>query len=79
MSTAKKTHRCPVDGCPGKRSSTELLCRSHWFKLPKAVRDRIWDLYQTEQGSERHRAAVFDAIASFKPVKPAQLDLGRVR
>jgi hypothetical protein len=24
-------------------------CREHWFKLPKALRDRIWDAYEHGQ------------------------------
>lgn len=24
-------------------------CKPHWFALPKALRDRIWDTYQVGQ------------------------------
>jgi hypothetical protein len=24
-------------------------CREHWFKLPKALRDRVWEAYEPGQ------------------------------
>lgn len=54
--------KCPVIGCTNQRSHDQLLCRGHWFSVPKELRDRIWNLYRSAQGSEAHRAAVFEAI-----------------
>lgn len=54
--------RCPGNGC-GKAIGAEMVaCKSCWFKVPKPLRDRIWALYRREQGSDEHRAAVFEAV-----------------
>lgn len=33
---------CPIDGCTNGRQSNQLMCKSHWFKVPKALRDDVW-------------------------------------
>jgi len=43
----------------------QLLCARHWFQVPKALRDRIWQLARTQKGSDEHRAACFEAILGF--------------
>lgn len=35
-------NRCPIDGCTKGRGSGKLMCKSHWFKVPKDLRDRVW-------------------------------------
>ena len=35
-------NRCPIDGCPRERKSKQLMCRSHWYKVPKELRDKVW-------------------------------------
>lgn len=56
-------NECPV--CKKSIPAERIFCARHWFKVPKPLRDRIWDLYRSESGSERHRAAVFEAVAGF--------------
>lgn len=39
------THACPgckVDGV----KQTEFACRRCWFRLPKPLRDALWDAYR---------------------------------
>lgn len=37
-------------------------CRPHWFRLPKVLRDRIWDAYEIgQERSMRPSAAYLDA------------------
>ena len=56
--------KCPVTGCTRHlQASFHLCCTHHWFRIPKAVRDRIWELYQREEGSEAHRSACLEALA----------------
>lgn len=59
--------KCRVNGCTAEHRSDMLCCKRHWFKLPKAVRDRIWDLYRNGPEDE-HRAACFAALASLEPI-----------
>lgn len=33
---------CPVDGCPDRHRPGQLLCRRHWYKVPKELRDDVW-------------------------------------
>lgn len=54
---------CPTPGCANKRTGEQVCCRRCWFLLPKAMRDQIWRLYESEKGSMRHRRAVLGAIA----------------
>lgn len=54
--------KCRVDGCRANHGDDQVCCRGHWFALPKAVRDEIWNLYRERPGSDEHREAVFNAI-----------------
>lgn len=56
--------RCPIGGCAVLIRHPHLMCRNHWYKVPKHIRDQIWSLFQNEAGSDRHRRACFDAIES---------------
>ncbi len=33
---------CPVAGCEDRRRPYQMMCRRHWFRVPKDVRDRVW-------------------------------------
>lgn len=44
-------HFCHAEGCEVKVPPRMLMCLSHWYMLPKAMRDRLWELY--EPGQER--------------------------
>jgi hypothetical protein len=57
-------HNCPATGCTLNVSAGKLLCRSHWFTVPKALRDAVWDAWRggIGAGSPSHRAACADAI-----------------
>lgn len=35
---------CPVPDCADTRRRNQIMCRTHWFRVPKALRDRIWAL-----------------------------------
>lgn len=61
MTTAIRK-RCPIGGCTGRIHSPSFLCPHHWYQVPAADRQRIWELYRTQRGSAAHRAAVLQAI-----------------
>lgn len=58
-----RVYSCPVPSCPNKRSSSEVMCRAHWFAVPGPLRRRVWQLFRWKQGSPEHREAVKEAIA----------------
>ena len=42
-------HKCHWPGCDIECESRHWGCVSHWFKLPKTLRNRIWDTYRRGQ------------------------------
>lgn len=54
-----RQRRCPVEGCPNYHGTDQVLCRGHWFKSPKALRDAVWESYRA-----RDRERSFGAIRS---------------
>jgi hypothetical protein len=38
-------HTCHWPGCERQVPPAMWGCKPHWFKLPKALRDRVWDAY----------------------------------
>lgn len=35
-------NRCPIEGCPKSRGDGKLMCKRHWYLVPKELRDRVW-------------------------------------
>lgn len=56
--TAKQTrdHACHWPGCKRQVRPAMWGCREHWYKLPKHLRDRIWQTYAP--GQEEGKADV---------------------
>jgi len=44
-----REHRCHWPGCPLSVKPAMWGCKAHWFKLPKALRDKIWAAYEPGQ------------------------------
>lgn len=40
------TRTCPVEGCTRTHARTKLMCRVHWYMVPKQLRDELWDAYR---------------------------------
>lgn len=40
---------CPNPKCRRKIPRSLLACKSCWFSLPKALRDKVWRHYQPKQ------------------------------
>lgn len=51
-----KKHRCPVEGCHHYHGPDQVLCRGHWFKSPKPLRDEVWDAYHARDSSRSFSA-----------------------
>src|ERR1035437_5921269 len=58
--------RCPIPGCGRPIDPSRLMCRSHWYLVPKDVRDLVWATWRSGQGafSHGHQGAVLMAIAA---------------
>ena len=41
----RHNHRCHWPGCDLNVAPRFWGCKKHWYKLPKRIRDRIWDTY----------------------------------
>jgi hypothetical protein len=51
---------CPIPACVAERKPNQMMCRRHWFMVPKPVRDRIWATVRTDLGAylEAHDEAI---------------------
>lgn len=61
------SHRCAAPACKLQVPQAKLMCKSHWFALPKEIRDRIWAHYKPGQtlmtASPEYLQALRDALA----------------
>lgn len=42
-------HTCHATGCTNEVPPVMFMCRDHWYKLPKGLRDEIWRTYRPGQ------------------------------
>lgn len=42
-------HHCHAAGCPIRVPQTMLMCKRHWFMVPRAIQSRIWATYRDGQ------------------------------
>jgi hypothetical protein len=58
--------RCPVPGCDTQIDASRLMCRDHWYLVPKEIRDLVWATWRsgTANLSREHQDAVLWALAS---------------
>lgn len=52
-------HTCHWPDCPREVPPAMWGCRQHWFALPKALRDRIWDTYRPGQEITKTPSAAY--------------------
>jgi hypothetical protein len=57
---------CPIAGCARQIDPSRLMCRCHWYTVPKELRDRVWSTWRSGQGaySRAHQDAVSQAISA---------------
>jgi hypothetical protein len=58
------THQCPAPKCNTQVPNSMLSCRPHWYGLPRALRDEVW---QTAHLSilDEARADVLDRVITY--------------
>jgi hypothetical protein len=66
------TSRCPVPGCCAQIDPTRLMCRHHWYQVPKQVRDQVWATWRSGTGASsfEHEQAVGMAITACQDAAP---------
>lgn len=42
-------HTCHATNCNISIPPEMFMCRNHWFKLPKLIRNKIWETYRPGQ------------------------------
>lgn len=47
--TQTRTHHCHWPGCDKQVPPALYACTTHWYKLPLALRNRIWRAYKIGQ------------------------------
>ena len=44
-----RPHTCHVPSCHVSVPRQMLMCKHHWYMVPKALRDRVWATYENGQ------------------------------
>ena len=62
------SHECPISVCSTRCAAHHMMCRPHWFMVPKALRDKVWAIagsgglfWVTSEYHEARKAAI-DAV-----------------
>lgn len=60
-------HLCHAKGCTTPVPPKLLMCRSHWYSVPKPLRDAVWATYRpgqeiTKTPSAEYLQAAIEAI-----------------
>jgi hypothetical protein len=68
------SHTCHAHGCETPVPPRMFMCKSHWFKLRKSLRDAIWREYRPGQERDKQPSARYMAVqrravgeVAFKP------------
>lgn len=58
------SHRCHAIGCEREVPPAMFACRTHWYTLPKWMRDAILREYRPGQEIDKNPSARYVAVAS---------------
>lgn len=56
-------HVCHWPGCAKAVPPAMWGCKPHWFRLPKRLRDRIWETYRAGQEISKTPSAAYITVA----------------
>lgn len=63
---------CSHHGCEAApKNKAGFLCAPHWFKLPRELRDRIWQAYQARD-SDASLRLIREALTYLRDREPAK-------
>ena len=54
------SHQCPADGCAQAVTPSVLMCRPHWYLVPKPLRNAVWAAWA--EGAGAGTLAHYEAI-----------------
>lgn len=57
------THHCHWPGCSKEVPPRMWGCSTHWFKLPKQLRDKVWAAYVPGQEINKTPSESYIAVA----------------
>jgi len=57
---------CAIPRCRNQIDPSRLMCRTHWYMVPKELRDDVWATWRSGDGafSKAHQDAVRMAVAA---------------
>lgn len=56
-------HHCHATDCEKRVPPEMFMCRTHWFRLPKDLRDRIWATYRVGQCDDMNPSKEYLLVA----------------
>lgn len=59
MKPRRPVHLCHAVGCPIAVPPRLLMCRRHWYSLPRDLRDAIWGTYRPGQEVDKNPSAAY--------------------
>lgn len=65
MTVGSELQICAATGCQEEVAREMLMCRRHWFMVPRSLRKQVWDGYRGRLGSDYAHAVqrAVDAVA----------------
>lgn len=55
-------HHCHATGCRIEIPPKLMMCRCHWYMVPKMLRDRVWVTYRPGQEIDKNPSDVYMAV-----------------
>jgi len=52
-------HLCHAADCAIQVPPKMLMCRRHWFMVPKPIRDAIWSTYRPGQETDKNPSEAY--------------------
>ncbi len=57
-----RNHECHWPGCTAQVPPAMWGCKAHWYRLPKALRDKVWRTYRIGQERDMSPSAEYLAV-----------------
>jgi hypothetical protein len=66
------SHHCHATACKKSVPPEMLMCKRHWFMIPKPLRDRVWATYRPGQCDDWKPSAAYCEAAKAAVIAVAQ-------
>lgn len=69
------SHLCPASGCRRHIGADRFMCRSHWYQVPKPLRDALWATWRSGVGvgTPEHTHAILAVIVAASGLSPSDI------